>query len=253
VSFCKLFGLSKLFPRSKRFAAYGLPYLSPDKQHRVEVLSGAFMLLRHKALDETGLLDESFFMYGEDIDLSYRMVLGGYKNYYLPERILHYKGESTKHGDKKYIKAFYGAMLIFYKKYYPQSSKLISGLIRCSVFLRGAYAALFEKKKKIKKVKNRHLLVLCREEHYERVRTLAMEQMPELELVNRWNLDEKRAIEAINRRVRMQTFTDIAFCYPDMSFDQMLLFMDRMVKKTTIYHIYHSTSGRLVSPGKNDI
>ncbi|MDR0843766.1 MAG: glycosyltransferase family 2 protein, partial [Tannerella sp.] len=157
VSFCKLFGLSRFFPDSKRFAAYSLPYFSPNGQHRVEVLAGAFMLLRHNALDEIGLLDETFFMYGEDIDLSYRMILGGYKNYYIPERILHYKGESTKHGDKKYIKSFYGAMLIFYKKYYPQSGKLISGLIRCSVFLRGGYAALFERKKKVKKIKNRRL------------------------------------------------------------------------------------------------
>ena len=121
VSFCKIFGLSKLFPYSSVFAKYSLLYLEADKQHRVDVLSGAFMLLRKEALDKCGLLDASFFMYGEDIDLSYRLVLGGYKNYYLPEKILHYKGESTKHNDIKYIQAFYGAMHIFYKKYYPHS------------------------------------------------------------------------------------------------------------------------------------
>ena len=119
VSFCKIFGLSKLFPNSPAFARYSLPYLDKEQTHKVEVLAGAFMLLRHEALDKVGLLDESFFMYGEDIDLSYRIVLGGYKNLYVPERILHYKGESTKHGDLRYIRAFYGAMLIFYKKYYP--------------------------------------------------------------------------------------------------------------------------------------
>lgn len=93
------------------------------------------MFLRRKALDKVGLLDESFFMYGEDIDLSYRIVQGGYVNYYIPERILHYKGESTKHGDIKYVKAFYGAMLIFYRKYYPHSGWLMSMLIPfgCSV------------------------------------------------------------------------------------------------------------------------
>ena len=115
VSFCKIFGLSKLFPNSPAFARYSLPYLDKEQTHKVEVLAGAFMLLRHEALDKVGLLDESFFMYGEDIDLSYRIVLGGYKNLYVPERILHYKGESTKHGDLRYIRAFYGAMLIFYK------------------------------------------------------------------------------------------------------------------------------------------
>lgn len=112
VSFCKLFGLSKLFPGSKQFARYSLPYLNPDKQHKVDVLAGAFMFIRHEALEKTGLFDESFFMYGEDIDLSYRMKLAGYSNYYLPERILHYKGESTKRGDMKYIHAFHNAMLI---------------------------------------------------------------------------------------------------------------------------------------------
>ncbi|WP_288213143.1 glycosyltransferase family 2 protein, partial [Parabacteroides sp. CAG:2] len=133
VSFCKIFGLSKLFPNSPAFARYSLPYLDKEQTHKVEVLAGAFMLLRHEALDKVGLLDESFFMYGEDIDLSYRIVLGGYKNLYVPERILHYKGESTKHGDLRYIRAFYGAMLIFYKKYYPGSGWLMRILIRLAV------------------------------------------------------------------------------------------------------------------------
>ena len=77
-------------------------------------------------------------MYGEDIDLSYRIVQGGYVNYYIPERILHYKGESTKHGDIKYVKAFYGAMLIFYRKYYPHSGWLMSMLIRLAVLLKAS-------------------------------------------------------------------------------------------------------------------
>ena len=111
VSFCKIFGLSKLFPNSPAFARYSLPYLDKEQTHKVEVLAGAFMLLRHEALDKVGLLDESFFMYGEDIDLSYRIVLGGYKNLYVPERILHYKGESTKHGDLRYIRAFYLSLI----------------------------------------------------------------------------------------------------------------------------------------------
>ena len=83
VSFCKLFGLSKLFPNSPKYASYALPYLSPDEQHEVDVLCGAFMLMRHEALDKIGLLDEDFFMYGEDIDLSYRFIQGGYKNFYM--------------------------------------------------------------------------------------------------------------------------------------------------------------------------
>ena len=82
VAFYKIFGLSKLFPRSKKIGQYHLGYLSKNKNHEVQILSGAFMLLKRKALDKVGLLDESFFMYGEDIDLSYRILTGGYKNYY---------------------------------------------------------------------------------------------------------------------------------------------------------------------------
>jgi len=97
VAFFKIFGLSKLFPKSKRFNHYHLGYLDPDKIHEIEVISGAFMLLRKTVLEKIGLLDETFFMYGEDIDLSYRIIQAGYKNIYFPETtIIHYKGESTK-------------------------------------------------------------------------------------------------------------------------------------------------------------
>ena len=83
-SFYKLFGLSKLFPKSKKFGAYHATYIGEDETHEVEVLSGAFMMMRRSVLDKVGLLDEDYFMYGEDIDLSYRILKGGYKNYYFP-------------------------------------------------------------------------------------------------------------------------------------------------------------------------
>ncbi|MDR1201099.1 MAG: glycosyltransferase family 2 protein [Tannerellaceae bacterium] len=253
VSFCKIFGLSKLFPKSKLFARYSLPWLNPNKQHKVDVLAGAFMMIRHEALDKIGLPDETFFMYGEDIDLSYRLVLGGYTNYYIPERILHYKGESTKRDDVSFVKNFYGAMRIFYKKYYPRSGWLMSFLIKLAIALK-AFGAILKRsiktKKKTKKVKNRRVLVLCRENNFEPVKTACIKRMPELEYVNLWDLDVERVMDAICRRNQMKSFTDIAFCYPDVRFEQMLLFMDTMVNKKTIYHIYNNESGQLVSPGK---
>jgi len=85
VAFYKAFGLSALFPKSKTFNHYHLGYLDDNETHEIEVLAGAFMLLRKTVLDKIGWLDEAFFMYGEDIDLSYRIVKGGYKNYYFPE------------------------------------------------------------------------------------------------------------------------------------------------------------------------
>jgi GT2 family glycosyltransferase len=117
VAFYKIFGLSKLFPKSKIFGQYHLTYLNNDEIHEVDVLSGAFMLIRKPLLDKIGGLDESYFMYGEDIDLSYRITKEGYKNYYFPKtRIIHYKGESTKKSSINYVLVFYQAMIIFAKK-----------------------------------------------------------------------------------------------------------------------------------------
>ena len=120
-AFYKMFGLAKLFPHSKRFAHYYMGHLSENETNEVEILAGAFMLMRRATLDQVGLLDETFFMYGEDIDLSYRITQGGCKNYYFPEtRIIHYKGESTKKTSVNYVLVFYKAMEIFAKKHFGQ-------------------------------------------------------------------------------------------------------------------------------------
>jgi len=138
VAFYKIFGLSSLFPKSKRFGAYHLGHLPEDETNEVDILAGAYMLMRKKALDKVGLLDETFFMYGEDIDLSYRLVKGGYKNYYFPEtRIIHYKGESTKKGSLNYVFLFYKAMIIFAKKHFSnKNARLFSMLINLAIYLR---------------------------------------------------------------------------------------------------------------------
>ena len=137
-AFFKMFGFSKIFPRSKKFAAYHQGHLSNDETHEVEILAGAFMLMRKTTLDKVGLLDEDFFMYGEDIDLSYRIILGDFKNYYFPEtRIIHYKGESTKKNTVNYVYVFYNAMVIFAKKHYStENAKLFSVLINAAIIMR---------------------------------------------------------------------------------------------------------------------
>lgn len=139
VAFYKTFGLATLFPKSKIFGRYHLGFLPEDKINEVEVLSGAFMFIRKSVLDKIGLLDETFFMYGEDIDLSYRVIKSGYKNYYFPETaIIHYKGESTKKGSLNYIRVFYNAMLIFARKHYSgNQSGWFSLLINMAIFFRG--------------------------------------------------------------------------------------------------------------------
>ncbi|MBL7933416.1 MAG: glycosyltransferase, partial [Bacteroidia bacterium] len=144
VAFYKIFGLAKLFPGSKKFGQYHLSYLDKNKTHEVDVLSGAFMLMRKEALDRVGLLDETFFMYGEDIDLSYRIIKGGYKNYYFAESsIIHYKGESTKKSSVNYVVVFYKAMAIFAEKHFSQNNaRLFNFFIHLAIYLRAA-AAIF--------------------------------------------------------------------------------------------------------------
>ncbi len=138
VAFYKIFGLSKIFPHSPKFSRYHLGYLDKEKIHQVDVLSGAFMLLRKTVIDKIGLLDEQFFMYGEDIDLSYRITQAGYKNYYFPEtRIIHYKGESTKKGSLNYVFVFYNAMIIFARKHFSKNNaRLFSFLINMAIYFR---------------------------------------------------------------------------------------------------------------------
>lgn len=146
VAFYKIFGLAKFFPKSKLFGKYHLGYLDKDETNPVEVLSGAFMLMRKSVLDQVGLLDETFFMYGEDIDLSYRIIKGGYKNYYFPEtRIIHYKGESTKKGSINYVLLFYNAMIIFARKHFAsQRARTLSFLIHIAIYFR-AFLAIFSR------------------------------------------------------------------------------------------------------------
>ncbi len=144
VAFYKLVGLSALFPRSPRFGAYYQRHIGENEVGAVPILSGAAMLLRRSVLDEIGLLDERFFLYGEDIDLSYRVVLGGYQNYYVPQaRLLHYKGRSTPKTNLRYLWVFYEAMWLFAQKHLKGTSKVAWRLpVALAIAVRGATAFL---------------------------------------------------------------------------------------------------------------
>ncbi|MFT5722969.1 MAG: GT2 family glycosyltransferase [Bacteroidia bacterium] len=146
VALYKMVGLNKLFPHSKRFGKYHLGFIGEDETAEIDVLAGAFMLMRRTVLDKVGLLDETFFMYGEDIDLSYRITQAGYKNIYFPENsIIHYKGESTKRMSVNYVFVFYRAMVIFARKHYKgTSASFFVGLINVSIYVR-AFLALVQR------------------------------------------------------------------------------------------------------------
>ena len=142
-AFYKMSGLCARFPKSRRFGHYYMGYLPWSSAERIEVISGAFCMVRHEALDKIGLLDEDFFMYGEDIDLSYRLLKGGYENWYVPARILHYKGESTHKSSFAYVHVFYDAMFIFFRKHYGHLSLLFSVPVKGAILVK-ATAALFK-------------------------------------------------------------------------------------------------------------
>lgn len=130
--------LLKMLGSTDRYYMSRLPW---DQPGQIEVMSGAFCMLRREALDRVGLLDEDFFMYGEDIDLSYRIVKGGYQNWYVPARIVHYKGESTQKSSYRYVHVFYQAMLIFFRKHYGHLSLLVTLPIKLAIYGR-AFLAL---------------------------------------------------------------------------------------------------------------
>lgn len=137
-SFYKISGLIRLFPHHPKIARYYMGHLSDDETNEIEILPGAYIMMSRESYEKVGGLDESYFMYGEDIDFSWRFILAGYKNYYLPTaRIIHYKGESTKKGSMNYVYTFYNAMVIFARKYFRgKNARIYISLINMAIWAR---------------------------------------------------------------------------------------------------------------------
>lgn len=192
-SFCRRSGLSYLFPASSRFNRYHLPALDRNRAHRVDVVSGACMLLRRSAVEAAGWPDDAGLKYGEDVALAMRLARAGALSYYLPQRVLDY-GERSLAGQ----------------------------------------------------VSHRRLLLIAYEESLRETKAACTARLPGLEFVNWWNLGENRLMDAINRSNRMKGFTDIAVCYPDVRFEQLLLLMDKMDDTFITYHIYNKKNGVLL-------
>ena len=151
-AFYKMTGLCARYPRHKRLGHYYMGYLPWDEPGQIEVISGAFLMVRKSVLDKVGLLDEDYFMYGEDIDLSYRILKGGYENWYVPARILHYKGESTQKSSFRYVHVFYEAMLIFIRKHYGHLGFLLGIPIRVAVYANATMALVSMQMHKIRRM-----------------------------------------------------------------------------------------------------
>lgn len=171
-AFCKMSGLGRMFPNSRKYGRYYMQYLDENRTEEIEIISGACMFIRRTALDEAGLLDEDFFMYGEDIDLSYRLLKTGRKNLYVPSTILHYKGESTKKGSFKYVNAFYQAMLIFFRKHFSEYSFIMSVPIKCAILGKGfvdfvwhKFRNMFDRHDTLYYIRKSRFLLLCSPEN----------------------------------------------------------------------------------------
>jgi GT2 family glycosyltransferase len=145
-SLFKLAGLASLFPKSKVFSRYHLGHLDKEQSHEADVLAGAFFLTKKEVLQKVGAFDEAFFMYGEDVDLSYRIQKAGFKNYYFPgTTIIHFKGESTKRGSLNYVRMFYQAMIIFVQKHYGGArAGIFQFFIQLAIWIRALVSGLLK-------------------------------------------------------------------------------------------------------------
>ena len=249
VSFCKIFGLLKLFPKSRIFGKYNLGYLDKDKIHQIDIMAGAFMMLRHEALNKSGLLDEAFFMYGEDIDLSYRIKLSGFINYYLPDKILHYKGESTPKHTIKYVKIFYEAMYIFFKKHNSGISLFYSLFINIAILFRAAIAAFYRLffhfpifRKTLDSSKN--TMIIANENI---INNLNNDLKKSLE--NRTvHLKKESKIDVLRTFIKSNNISEIILSDTLLKYDEMLDMMENLNDKNIIFGIHCKESNTIVSP-----
>jgi N-acetylglucosaminyl-diphospho-decaprenol L-rhamnosyltransferase len=248
-AFYKLSGITSLFPHSKTFSEYYLGYLQENENQFVDALSGAYMMVRRKVLELTGGFDENFFMYGEDLDLCYRIHQAGYYNYYLGEPcIIHFKGESTRK-DIKYVKLFYKAMDIFVKKHYAAQSWLLRGFLNMAIQFRSGIAYIG--KIFSGKVERKQLPATM-----DTLVAGGIPALPEImEIINKVGLP-KRNIMRLEQGLSLpnkmgNTATEIIFCANDIRYDDMMAFMQKAPGKF-IYKFHHLKSKSIVgSNSKN--
>lgn len=222
-SFFKLSKLYKINPSSKKMGRYYMGWLPNTQAAEIEVLAGAFMLMRKEVLDKVGLLDERFFMYGEDIDLSHRIRLGGYKCYYLPVPILHYKGESASVTDLKYLQSFYGAMQLFFDKYYSHMSRVSRGFVSLAIFLHTSLAKIIR---------------MCR---------LAVGKGEEKKKpLCAYTSFDRNNIETYCSKSNLDLLVDTT----EISYDELLGYMKKLSGRGHTFHLQRGRGSSIISPSR---
>ncbi|MFN0083641.1 MAG: glycosyltransferase family 2 protein, partial [Ferruginibacter sp.] len=199
----KMIGLTNIFPGSSFFANYYAGHLLEHENSKVEVLAGAFMMLSRKILEITKGFDEAFFMYGEDIDLSYRITKAGLSNYYLGETtMIHFKGESTQKRNRAYTKHFYGAMKLFVNKHYSNKALLktcMTYLITCATFFAKIKNATFANEKKATPQKPLNILFHGSEQQLEKINSLIKSNM--FNISQKIIFNDTTSLEKLNSKI----------------------------------------------------
>jgi N-acetylglucosaminyl-diphospho-decaprenol L-rhamnosyltransferase len=236
-SFFKLSGLANLFPHSSIFNKYALGNLNEDKVQDVDVLSGAFFFSKKEILLSLNGFDEDFFMYGEDIDLSYRIKKIGYKNYYLGNNVIvHFKGESTKK-NKTYINNFYGAMKIFVRKHHVSSSFFLKPAITTAAFFSSASKKLKRVFSSTKQKKSEQQFMLVGN-------TKATQSAAAILSANNYTYEIFKP-DDINILNKIST-NNLVFCIDELSYSTCMQFMQTN-KNKFVYYWHYKNSGSVVS------
>jgi N-acetylglucosaminyl-diphospho-decaprenol L-rhamnosyltransferase len=256
-SLYKLCGLAKVFPTSIHFSKYYLGHLNENESHEVDVLAGAFMMLPKKVLHDIGSFDEAFFMYGEDIDLSYRIQKAGFKNYYFSETsIIHFKGESTKKSNVDHLRHFYKAMYLFSKKHYDFTrSSIIYFLIKL-IIAGKTIAGTVKKVSSVPKNEDKKRLIVATEKGYHQVIDLLkkagikLNVSARIELHHSENSTALGSITRLSSLIKKYSIKEVIFCEEAMSFKNIIATVEQHPSVETSY-MFHAVGSHSIV-GSND-
>lgn len=228
--FYKITGLTNLFPRSQMFASYYDTHLAEKETGSTAVLAGAYMMLSKKAIGAAKGFDEDFFMYGEDIDLSCRVLAAGFKNYYLGEiSIIHFKGESTQKQSGYYARHFYGAMKLFVDKHY---SNFLSRAVFKAAITFGQAAAVAKQKLSSSKINSQpvsvpHILIIGEAVQKETVEKILQSKADYIDPIH-----EKITAETILNKEEAATINTVVFCEgASITNEQIIGIMEKLPNK----------------------
>ena len=251
-SFYKMTGFTKLFPSSTIFAKYYAGHLNENQNHEVEVLAGAFMLLSKQVLEKVQGFDEDYFMYGEDIDLSYRIKKAGFRNYYFADTtIIHFKGESTQRRSREYVNTFYGAMKMFVSKHYKgKNIKLF--LLNTSITLGkqlAGFRLLFKSKRNDSSSKPIQTAVVCSQQIFGSMIQLIRYSKTALQINGRIAVDKNDTVatlgnlSGIEKIIAKNSISQIIFCEDDLSFKSIIdKAKEHACKAAFLFHAKGSSS-----------